>query len=179
MTAETRSQYLIGPGDAQGGTLFGGIGTVFKVDGALTGGTLAIVEHPVAAGMAAAPHTHTKEDELSYVLEGAIRVWIGTDEFTAPAGSYVYKPRNIEHAFWNPGPAPARLLEIIWPAGLEDFFRRMTELVARRDPSAESLMREVGRAHGIVMDANKRLEFEKRLGIDGLARRASDQGPRS
>jgi hypothetical protein len=34
-------------------------------------------------------------------------------------------------------------------------------------------MRELGRAHGILMDPNKRLEFEKRLGIDGLARRAS------
>ncbi len=161
----TGSRYLVGPGEGQAGSLLGGIGTVFKIDGELTGGTLAIVEHPVAAGLAAPPHTHTKEDELSYVLEGAIRVWIGDDEFTAPAGSYVYKPRNVKHAFWNPGPGPARLLEIVWPAGLERFFGQMVELVARRDPVTEARLRELGPAYGVVMDPKVRQEFEQRLGI--------------
>jgi len=163
--AMTRSRYLVGPGQGAVGTFPGGVGTVSKIDGELTGGTLAIVEHPVPVGVAAPPHTHTKEDELSYVLEGTITVWIGDEQFEAPAGSYVYKPRNIEHAFWNPGPNPARLLEIIWPAGLEKFFRQMADLVARRDPTLEAQIRRFGGENGVRMDPKKRAEFERRLRI--------------
>jgi len=39
--------------------MLGGLGVVFKVTGEATGGALAIVEHPLAAGaLAGPPHTH-------------------------------------------------------------------------------------------------------------------------
>ena len=109
-------------------TLPGGVGVVFKVPGSLTSGQLAIVEHPIPLGALVIPHSHTKEDELSYVLEGEIGVMIGDHEFIAPTGSYVFKPRGIPHAFWNNGTTPARLIELIFPSGLEDGFREMARL---------------------------------------------------
>lgn len=52
----------------------------------------------------------------------------------AGPGSYVFKPRNIPHTFWNAGPEPARLIEIIWPAGFENFFAELGELAASSPP---------------------------------------------
>lgn len=119
---------LILPGEGDRVTLSGGVGVVFKVPGSLTSGRLAIVEHPVPVDALVVPHSHTKEDELSYVLEGEIGVMIGDREFIAPTGSYVFKPRGIPHSFWNNGTTPARLIELIFPSGLEDGFREMAAL---------------------------------------------------
>lgn len=116
---------LVLPGAGDQVTLQGGVGVVFKVPGSLTSGRLAIVEHPVPLDAVVVPHSHTKEDELSYVLEGEIGVMIGDREFIAATGSYVFKPRGIPHAFWNNGTIPARLIELIFPSGLEEGFREM------------------------------------------------------
>jgi quercetin dioxygenase-like cupin family protein len=50
----------------------GGMGVVFKVSGADTGGAFAVVEHPIEPGRLVLPHVHLREDEYSYVLEGTI-----------------------------------------------------------------------------------------------------------
>ena len=56
----------------------GGLGVVFKLFGADTGGRFALVEHPLAPGtLAGPPHVHRREDEASYVLEGEIMVQVG------------------------------------------------------------------------------------------------------
>lgn len=106
----------------------GGIGVIFKVYGEETGGRLAIVEHPLEPGTLVPPHTHAGEDELSYVLEGEFGVRVGDRVLEAGPGSYVFKPRGIPHTFWNAGPAPARLIELITPAGFEHFFEEMAAL---------------------------------------------------
>ena len=85
------------------------------IDGAQTGETFALVEHPIEPRILAAPmHTHQHEDEYTYVLESEVRV--------AYPGDFVFKPRRVPHAFWNVGDVPARALEIISPAGFERYF---------------------------------------------------------
>ncbi len=105
----------------------GGLGVHFKVSGETTAGGLSVVEHPMEPGRLAPPHVHHREDELSYVLEGTFGVRVGEEVATAGPGSYVYKPKGIPHTFWNAGPGPARLLEMIWPAGFENFFKKLGE----------------------------------------------------
>ena len=112
----------------------GGLGVQFKLGGEQTGGLLAIVEHPIEPGRLVPPHVHRNEDEYSYVLEGRIGARIGDQIFEAGPGSYVIKPRNIPHTFWNVGPEPARLIEIITPAGFELFFDELGELAATSAP---------------------------------------------
>ncbi|HEX8102342.1 MAG TPA: cupin domain-containing protein [Solirubrobacteraceae bacterium] len=112
----------------------GGIGVDFKIPAEMTGGAYAVVEHPMDPGALVPPHIHHKEDELSYVISGEVGVRIGDRNFTAGPGSYVFKPRGIAHTFWNAGPEPARLLEIIWPAGFEQFFLGLAELTATCPP---------------------------------------------
>ncbi len=40
----------------------------------------------------------------------------------------------MPHTFWNAGPDPARLLEIIYPAGFERFFEELGALAASDPP---------------------------------------------
>ena len=101
------SENILTPSDGQLVWL-GGLGIHFKLDGTNTQGAFSVVEHPLEPGALAPPHTHSREDEFSYVLEGTVGVMLGDQEFLVSSGSYIVKPRGIPHAFWNPGPEPAR-----------------------------------------------------------------------
>jgi mannose-6-phosphate isomerase-like protein (cupin superfamily) len=106
----------------------GGMGVVFKLSGADTGGAFAVVEHPIEPGRLVLPHVHRHEDEYSYVLEGTIGARVGDHEVAAVGpGSYLLKPRGLMHTFWNAGQRPARLLEVIVPAGFETYFAELAE----------------------------------------------------
>ena len=80
-------------------------------------------------------HRHTREDEWIYVLEGDLRWKLGDELSTTPAGSFVFIPRGLAHCFQNVGEAPARMLIIFAPAGMERFFDRQAELTVF-DPEA-------------------------------------------
>jgi quercetin dioxygenase-like cupin family protein len=114
---------VVQPGEGRRGDLADGIEVIFKIDGADSGGALSIVEHPFAVGALVPPHIHTLEDEFSIVLEGEIGFRSEDQEVVLGAGGYIVKPRNEVHAMWNAGKVPARMIEVISPAGFEDFFR--------------------------------------------------------
>lgn len=40
-------------------------------------------------------------------------------------GAWVYKPRGQWHTFWNAGDEPCEIIEVISPAGFENFFREV------------------------------------------------------
>lgn len=102
-----------------------GVRDRYLIDGAVSGGRFAVVQHLMAPRTLAAPlHRHTREDEYSFVLEGRVGAVLGEDEIFAEAGDLLFKPRDQWHTFWNGSDAPARILEIISPAGLEDLFRQ-------------------------------------------------------
>jgi mannose-6-phosphate isomerase-like protein (cupin superfamily) len=118
------SRFVIGQSDGDVVALpMGGVGVQFKIDGEWTRGAVSIVEHPIQPGGFAVPHTHTNEDEISYVLEGTLGAEVDGEELTVEVGQYLFKPRGLKHAFWNPAREPARIIEIIAPAGLERLFR--------------------------------------------------------
>jgi quercetin dioxygenase-like cupin family protein len=112
----------------------GGLDITFKMTGDQTGGAFAICEISVEPGRLIPGHLHDTEDEFSYVIEGRIGVLIGDQELTAGPGSWVSKPRGIPHTFWNPGPDLARTIEIITPAGFENFFRDFSAIVKGDGP---------------------------------------------
>jgi mannose-6-phosphate isomerase-like protein (cupin superfamily) len=118
------------------------------VDGSDTGGGFALVEHPLEPRALAAPmHRHTREDEYSFILEGRVGAVLGGETIYAEAGDLLFKPRDQWHTFWNATDEPARLLEIISPAGFESFFEQMTDLAARGElspPRMKSLAAEFG-----------------------------------
>ncbi len=135
-TGRAAGPLVVAPGQGRRVDL-GGLGVDFKIWGELTGGALSVVEHPMEPRRLVPPHVHEAEDELSYVCEGTFGVRVGDQEAEAGPGSYVYKPRGVPHTFWNPTDRPARLVELIFPAGFEGFFASLAELVARAEPPAE------------------------------------------
>ena len=123
-----------------GDTVYEGpIGTTVMVAASASGGALSICEMPIAAGYMVPPHTHQDFDEWSIVVEGQVGARVGDDEFTAGPGSYILKPRGIQHTFWNAGPEPAKIIELITPAGFEEFFRQVGILVESGDLTDERL----------------------------------------
>ena len=86
--------------------------------------------HPLAPRALGSPvHTHRNEDEFSYILEGEVGAEIGGRTVVARPGDLIVKPRGVPHAFWNPGDAPARILEVITPGGFEHYFAEIGALL--------------------------------------------------
>ncbi len=121
---------VIGPGEGVP-VIEGGLGVVLKLSGVETGDSFSIVEHPMEPGvLAAPPHTHANEDEFSFVVEGTVGVLMGEEVYEAGPGSYVLKPRGVPHTFWNAGPEPVRIVEIISPAGFERYFEELAKVLS-------------------------------------------------
>jgi len=119
---------VVEPGGGRRGNLAPDAGVICKMDGEDTGGALSIVEHPFAVGALVPPHIHTLEDEYSIVLEGEIGFRSNDKEVVLGPGGYIIKPRGEVHAMWNAGSVPARMIEVISPAGFERFFRELADM---------------------------------------------------
>jgi mannose-6-phosphate isomerase-like protein (cupin superfamily) len=115
--------HLLGPDQGESVQLLA-LGVRFLVDGGQTGGAFSLGEHPLPPRALGSPlHTHHREDEYSFVLEGRFGVQLGDEVLELGPGDLLVKPRGVAHAFWNAGDEPARLLELISPAGFEHYFR--------------------------------------------------------
>jgi quercetin dioxygenase-like cupin family protein len=125
---ESTTPKVVGPHDGKAGFL-GSIGVRFMIDGEEADRRFSLVEHPMSARALAAPiHRHAREDEYSYVLEGSIGALLGDSVVIGKPGDLIFKPRNQWHTFWNASDEPARILEIISPAGFEKFFHELADL---------------------------------------------------
>lgn len=130
----------------------GGVGARFIMDGGPAQGRFSLVEHPIVPrGLAAPMHLHTREDEYSFVLQGRWGFQLGSEVVYAEAGDLVYKPRNVWHTFWNATAEPARLLEIISPAGFEQFFVELAALMGS-DPDDLDAVAALGAKYGVETD---------------------------
>jgi quercetin dioxygenase-like cupin family protein len=135
----------------------------FMIDGKDSGGGFALVEHLMPPRALAAPlHRHTLEDEYSYVLEGAVGALLGDDEVVGHTGDLIFKPREQWHTFWNAGDTPARVLEIISPAGLEELFREIGSLGDALDPET---MAALARRFGAEVDFDGTMPIIERHGL--------------
>ena len=131
---------VVQPGEGRRGGLMPGVGVIFKIDGADSGGALAVVEHPFEVGGLVPPHVHHREDEFSIVLEGEIGFRSEDKEIVLGPGGYIVKPRGEVHAMWNAGPTPARMIEIISPAGFEELFRTVVGLTERGEAEMSKIV---------------------------------------
>ena len=139
METALTSVKLVGPDNGREGFL-GSIGVRFMIDGPETGERFSLVEHAMSPRALAAPlHLHAREDEYSFVLAGRMGALLGDDVVEAGPGDLVYKPRGQWHTFWNAGDEPARILEIISPAGFEQFFAELGPLAGGGAPDPEAM----------------------------------------
>jgi len=123
---------VVAPGG--GTTVEGPVGgpLTFKVRGGQTGDALTASENVIPPGEGPPMHVHAHEDEAWYVLVGDLRFALDGELAAASAGTFVFVPRGTPHCFQNVGDAPARILVLFTPSGMERFFERFAELPAGR-----------------------------------------------
>ena len=105
---------------------FLGVLATIKASTETTEGRVAVIEHLAPQGAGSPLHVHHNEDEWFYVTEGKLTFWVGGQLIEAPAGSFVYGPRDIPHTFTITS-LEARFLLVAEPAGFENFMRALSE----------------------------------------------------
>jgi len=159
---ETTMPKVLGPLDGDSGFL-GSMGVRFMIDGSASGGGFSLVEHPMSPRALGAPlHRHAREDEYSYVVEGRMGALLGDQVVEAGRGTLVFKPRNQWHTFWNEGDEPARILEIISPAGFERYFAELVALGGSRKASPDAL-RSLGARYALEVQPQSIPELLERF----------------
>jgi mannose-6-phosphate isomerase-like protein (cupin superfamily) len=139
--------FVIQRGEGSSMTSPTGASVTIKAHTRNTSGSLTVLELVNPPNDGPALHTHAREDELWFVLEGDYRFKAGDHMFQASTGGMAFGPRGTPHCFQNVGEAPGRLLVISTPSGLERFFEEYAELLP--GPFRPALFAAVGHANGI------------------------------
>lgn len=87
-----------------------------------TGGAYSVFEDVIPPGGGPPPHTHSREDETIFVLDGELTAFLGGQKHVAKAGSWVHMPRGVEHYFKNNTDKPVRMILTYSPGGFEKWF---------------------------------------------------------
>jgi quercetin dioxygenase-like cupin family protein len=111
------------------------------INGTDTAGRYALIDMLVPPGGGPPPHRHDFE-EMFHVLHGEIQVTIRGQTSVAKAGETVNVPALAPHSFTNPTDSPVRLLCLVSPAGLEQYFAEFADRVASRTAPAPKLSDE-------------------------------------
>jgi mannose-6-phosphate isomerase-like protein (cupin superfamily) len=165
MTATETGVKVVGPGDGAMGFL-GSIGVRFMIDGSEAAERFSLVEHPMSPRALAAPlHRHTREDEYSFVLEGRVGALLGDEVVYGQAGDLIFKPRGQWHTFWNAGDAPARILEIISPAGFERYFEELLDLLPKSGQPDPKAIASLAMRYGLELDFASLPQLAKDFGV--------------
>lgn len=110
-----------------------------KLTGEETGGAYTLIEQINPPGVGVPLHLHENEDETFHVMEGQVEFTLDGKPVTAGAGTTLYLPRRVRHAFKVVGQAAARVLVLLSPSGLERMFRELAQLPAG-PPDMESVI---------------------------------------
>ena len=87
-----------------------------------TNGAFFLMEATAAPGTEPPPHVHTREDELFYLLQGEVDMYVGKEAFKVETGESTFCPKLKPHAFAIRS-RRARVLILATPGGLEEAFR--------------------------------------------------------
>ena len=155
---------LVAPDEGKTVMLFG-VRFDYKVVTADSGGSLALLEVEIPVGTLVKPHNHSREDEFSLVLAGTVGVRVGERVLQASQGSYLVKPRGIPHAMWNANRTPARVVEMLSPAGLETYFERLGPILRHEGGAGAKEYYELAHSYGITIQDHWVEELERTYGV--------------
>ena len=99
----------------EGWTYRFGIDFTVKASEVQTGSGLAMVEYTTRQGEEPPDHTHPTEDEIFYVLDGALTFHCGGKRMDVETGATVFLPCGIEHGYTIRSKTPVRLLAVTAP----------------------------------------------------------------
>lgn len=129
------------------------------VSGEETNGTYALLQGVARKGEGPPPHIHHREDEVFYMIDGELTVFLGDQQVSAKQGDTVFLPKGIQHTF-RTKTETATLQMLSAPAGFEKFMRELA-LPYDMQPSPPDRamikrMIQVGEKYGIEFPTLKR-----------------------
>ena len=111
------------------------------ITGEQTDGRYCLIDMRVPDGGGPPPHRHDFE-EMFTILEGEIEFTFRGEKHTVRAGSTINVPANAPHNFRNVSGAPARMLCMCTPAGQDEYFMRIGDVVAGKDAPPPQLSQD-------------------------------------
>ena len=133
-----------------------GLGSV-SLSGRDTGGAYCLLEVSLAPGMAVPRHTHTREDEVYFVLAGELQATVGDETFVLQPGDTLLAPRDIPHELRNSANTTNHYLLVFSPSGFEEFIMATAvpapdNAVAPTEPPAVAVrnVHELAASYGIL-----------------------------
>ena len=103
------------------------------VPGEATGGLSTTITQTSPAGGGPPPHSHTKEDETFYVLEGEYEFLADGQWHKAEHGRAILVKRGSVHTFRNVGTTTGKMLIFLTPSGLEKYLEEISSLSMPQD----------------------------------------------
>jgi len=130
---------------------FLGIPTLMRSTAETTNGAFGLMEHgEMPVGFASPYHTHRREDESFYVLEGEMAFVCDGKWLNAGPGTFVYGPRDLAHGFKVIGSSPARMLLMCTPGGFEGFvLEQKTPIAEPPSPPDMAMLAMLAAKYGI------------------------------
>lgn len=132
----------------------------FLAGGQQTNSLFSLIYIEVQRGNEPPAHTHQREDENYYILEGSIRFWVGEKIIDAKAGDFIHLPKGVPHKFELQSDC---VKELMWvtPSGLEKWFwdnsvpaADMQPLPIMTEPPSPEMIAHFGRSlseYGVEM----------------------------
>jgi quercetin dioxygenase-like cupin family protein len=131
------------------------------LDGSQTNNRYCLIEMHIPQHGGPPPHRHDFEETFT-VLEGEIEATFRGRTITVAAGETLHIPANAPHRFTNVRPEPARLLCTCSPAGQEEFFLEIGDLVPTRTsppPPKDEAAKVASMAKALSLVAKYRTEI--------------------
>ena len=101
---------------------------LLKAVGTDTKGAYALCEYMVTYDIPA--HTHHREDEAVFVLDGAVTIRVGDELFTLDRGDFLFMPQGVPHSIQMASEESIRILALSSPSGFEYFMEDLTEVLS-------------------------------------------------
>lgn len=129
------------------GDMFNVLGDVqrVKLTGEDTQGRFTLIENENPPGTTLPVHLHRNEDEVFYVVEGRVEFDVAGERVVGEPGATVFLPQGVPHTWRVVGEEPARMLIMLMPAGLEEYFRELSALPTDGPPDMGQVLEISGR----------------------------------
>ena len=92
-----------------------GIDFTLKASEIQNGNGAAFLEYVTRKGEEPPSHTHRTEDEMFYVLEGAVTFQCGEETFDLEKGGFIFLPAGIKHGYTIRSEESVRLIAVTAP----------------------------------------------------------------
>jgi len=112
----------------------GQLGIRYILDGSATN-SIGVFELTVPPGSnVPPPHSHSRNEECVYVLDGRLRYMVGSTSRDLGPGECMHTPKGTVHAFSNPFTSVARALIVQSPDIGEQYFREIASVANASSP---------------------------------------------